>query len=136
MAISVQNSHFWVFLAYNFQMPLWIFLIFGMEVVLMVFFKKIILYMPGKFWYGEILATKGLGGVPNQKWLFCFFLCTFWMASKIRLQNWKIFVRSQFMDGSILKITGSTLWFGNFKAQYLKKPKAFRKLVFRLVFWA
>jgi hypothetical protein len=27
-----------------------------MAVVLMVFFEKIILYMPGKFWYGEILA--------------------------------------------------------------------------------
>ena len=26
LAISVQNSHFWVFLAYNFQTPLWIFL--------------------------------------------------------------------------------------------------------------
>ena len=56
LAIFGQNSHFWVFLAYNFQTPLWIFLIFGMEVVLMVFFEKIILYMPGKFWYGEILA--------------------------------------------------------------------------------
>ena len=30
-------------------MPLWIFLIFGMEVVLMVFFEKIIFCMPGKF---------------------------------------------------------------------------------------
>ena len=39
-----------------FQTPLWIFLIFGMEVVLMVLFEKIILYMPGKFWYGEFLA--------------------------------------------------------------------------------
>ena len=29
---------------------------FGMEVVLMVLFEKIILYMPGKFWYGVILA--------------------------------------------------------------------------------
>ena len=55
-AIFGQNSHFWVFLAYNFQTPLWIFLIFGMEVFLMVFFEKIILFMPGKFWYGEILA--------------------------------------------------------------------------------
>ena len=44
------------FFTYNFQTPLWIFLIFGMEVVLMVLFEKIILYMPGKFWYGEILA--------------------------------------------------------------------------------
>ena len=56
LAIFGQNSRFWVFLAYNFQTPLWIFLIFGMEVVLMVFFEKIILYMPEKFWYGEILA--------------------------------------------------------------------------------
>ena len=54
LAIFGQNSRFWVFLAYNFQTPLWIFLIFGMEVVLMVFFEKIILYMPGKFWYSEI----------------------------------------------------------------------------------
>ena len=59
LAIFVQNSHFWVFLAYNFQTPLWIFLIFGMEVVLMVFFEKIILYMPEKFLYGEILAILG-----------------------------------------------------------------------------
>ena len=51
-----QNWEFWEFLTYNFQMPLWIFLIFGMEVVLMVLFEKIILYMPGKFWYGENLA--------------------------------------------------------------------------------
>ena len=49
LAIFGQNSHFWVFLAYIFQTPLWIFLIFGMEVVLMVLFEKIILYMPGKF---------------------------------------------------------------------------------------
>ena len=56
LVIFDQNSRFWVFLAYNFQTPLWIFLIFGMEVVLMVLFEKIILYMPGKFWYGEFLA--------------------------------------------------------------------------------
>ena len=43
---------------YNFQTPLWIFLMFGMEVVLMVLFEKIILYMPGKFWYGEFLAME------------------------------------------------------------------------------
>ena len=41
---------------YNFQAPPWIFLIFGMEVVLMVLFDKIILYMPWKFWYDKILA--------------------------------------------------------------------------------
>ena len=56
LAIFGQNWLFWVFLSFNFQMPLWIFLIFGMEVVLMVFFEKIILYMRGKFWYGNILA--------------------------------------------------------------------------------
>ena len=44
------------FFTYNFQTPLWIFLIFGMEVFLMVIIEKIILYMPGKFWYGNILA--------------------------------------------------------------------------------
>ena len=44
------------FWSYNFQMPLWIFLNFCMEVVVIVFFEKIILYMPGKFWYGKILA--------------------------------------------------------------------------------
>ena len=43
-------------LAYNFQTPLWIFLNFIMEVFLIVFFEKIILYMPGKFWYGKILV--------------------------------------------------------------------------------
>ena len=53
-----QNWQFWEFLTYNFQNPLWIFLFFGMEVVLMVLFEKIILYMPGKFWYGEFLAMK------------------------------------------------------------------------------
>ena len=37
-----QNWQFWEFLTYNFQTLLWIFLIFGMEVVLMVFFEKII----------------------------------------------------------------------------------------------
>ena len=51
-----QNWQFWEFLTYNFQTPLWIFLIFGMEVVLMMFFEKFILYIPGKFWYGDILA--------------------------------------------------------------------------------
>ena len=51
-----QNWQFWEFFTYNFQTPLWIFLIFGMEVVFMVLFEKIILYMPGKFWYGEMLA--------------------------------------------------------------------------------
>ena len=55
-AIFGQNWLFWEFLTYNFQTPLWIFLIFGMEVVLMVFFEKIILNMPSKFWYGKILA--------------------------------------------------------------------------------
>ena len=56
LAILGQNWQFWRFLAFNFQTPLWIYLIFGMEVVLMVLFEKIILYMPGKFWYGGILA--------------------------------------------------------------------------------
>ena len=55
-AIFGQNWQFWEFLAYNFQTPLRIFLIFGMEVFLMLFFVKIILYMPVKFWYGKILA--------------------------------------------------------------------------------
>ena len=56
LAIFGQNWQFWEFLAYNFHTPLRIFLIFGMEVVLMALFEKIILYIPGKFWYGEILA--------------------------------------------------------------------------------
>ena len=51
-----QNWQFWEFLTFNFQTRLWIFLMFGMEVVLMVLFEKIILYIPGKFWYGKILA--------------------------------------------------------------------------------
>ena len=55
LAIFGQNWQFWR-LTFNFQTLLWIFLIFCMEVVLMVFFEEIILYMPGKFWYGEILA--------------------------------------------------------------------------------
>ena len=37
------------FFTYIFQTPLWIFPIFGMEVVLMVFFEKIMLCMPRKF---------------------------------------------------------------------------------------
>ena len=56
LAIFGKNSHFWVFLAYIFQTPLWIFLIFRIEVVLIVLFDKIILYMLRKFWYGKILA--------------------------------------------------------------------------------
>ena len=56
LAIFGQNWQFWEVLTYNFQTPLWIFLIFGMEVVFIFLFEKIILYMPGKFWYGEILA--------------------------------------------------------------------------------
>ena len=56
LAIFCQNWQFWEFLTYNFQTPLWIFLIFGMEVVFIVLFEKIILYMPGKFWYDKILA--------------------------------------------------------------------------------
>ena len=51
-----KNWQYWEFLTYNFQTPLWIFLIFSMKIVLMVLFEKIILYMPRKFWYGEILA--------------------------------------------------------------------------------
>ena len=51
-----QKWQFWKVLTYNFQTPLWIFLIFCTEVVFMVFFEKIILYIPGKFWCGEILA--------------------------------------------------------------------------------
>ena len=51
-----QNWQFWEFLTYNFQTPLWIFLIFGIGIVLMLSLEKIILYMPEKFWYGEILA--------------------------------------------------------------------------------
>ena len=53
-----QNWQFSEFLTYNFQTPLWIFPIFGMEVVRMVFFEEIILYMPGKFWFGEILVIQ------------------------------------------------------------------------------
>ena len=36
-------------LTYKFQTPLWIFLIFGMNVVFMVFFVEVILYMAWKF---------------------------------------------------------------------------------------
>ena len=50
-----QNWQFWEFFTYNFQTPLWIFLSFGMEAVLMVY-EKIIRFVPGKFWYGKILA--------------------------------------------------------------------------------
>ena len=55
-AIFGQNWQFWEFLSYNFQTRLWIFLIYGMDVVFVVFFEEIILYMPGKFWFGETLA--------------------------------------------------------------------------------
>ena len=66
-----QNWQFWEFLTYNFQTPLWIFLIFCMAVVLMVFFEKIILYMPGKFWYGKILAIQDENlAIFGQNWLF------------------------------------------------------------------
>ena len=58
LAMEYQNfvhlKPVWEFSAYNFQTSLWIFLIFGMEVVLMVLFQKTLLYMLGKFWYGEI----------------------------------------------------------------------------------
>ena len=48
---------------------------FGMEVVLMVFFEEIILYMPGKFWFGEILAILDENLVIfGQNWLFWEFL--------------------------------------------------------------
>ena len=57
-AIFGQNWQFWEFFTYNFQTPLWIFLIFGIEVVRMVRFEKIKLYMAGKFWYREILAIE------------------------------------------------------------------------------
>ena len=61
------SSHFWQkltvlrVLAYNFQTPLWILLSFGTEVVLLVFFEKIILYIPGKFWYGKIVIRPKFG---------------------------------------------------------------------------
>ena len=53
-AIFGQNWSFRGFLAYTFQTPQGIFLIFGLEVVCMVLFEKIILYMPVKFWYDNI----------------------------------------------------------------------------------
>ena len=56
LAIFWPKLKVWEFLTYNIQTPLWIFLFFGMEVLLMVFFEKVILYMQGKFWYGEFLA--------------------------------------------------------------------------------
>ena len=55
-----ENWLFWEFLTYNFQTQLWIFLVFGMEIVFMVFFEKIIPYMPGKFWYFRILVDQNL----------------------------------------------------------------------------
>ena len=75
MAIFGQNWQFWEFLTYNFQTRLWIFLIYGMEVVLVVYFEEIILYMPGKFWFGEILAIKDENlAIFGQNWLFWEFL--------------------------------------------------------------
>ena len=47
LAIFAKLGIFWVFLAYIFQTPLLIFIIFGMETTLVVFFEKIIVYMPG-----------------------------------------------------------------------------------------
>ena len=45
----------------NFQTLIGIFLIVGIEIVFMVFFEKIILYMPGKFWYDEIFTISPTG---------------------------------------------------------------------------
>ena len=64
-AIFGQNWQFLEFLTYNFQTQLWIFLIFGMEVVLMVLFQNIIIYMLGKLLYGKIWSFK------TKIWLFC-----------------------------------------------------------------
>ena len=63
----------------NFQTPLWIFLIFGTEVVLMVFFEEIILYMPGKFWYGNFwpFKTKIWPFLAKNDFFESFWLITF-----------------------------------------------------------
>ena len=75
-----QNWQFWEFFTYNFKTPPWIFLIFGMEVVLMVFFEEIVLYMPGnsglaKFWpslnfpsiQSMIFSKKAIKQLPYPK---------------------------------------------------------------------
>ena len=54
--ISFFSVSFFQFLLFSGE-PIIHRLVFGMEVVLMVFFEKIIFYMPGKLWYGENLAT-------------------------------------------------------------------------------
>ena len=64
----------WEFFTYNFQTLLRIFLIFGMEVVLIVFFGKIILYMPGNFWYGKNFLRPKFGHFFGQNWQFWEFL--------------------------------------------------------------
>ena len=48
-AIFYRNWHFWKCLTYNFQILLWNFLVFMWKLSLWSFFKKIIIYMPGKF---------------------------------------------------------------------------------------
>ena len=69
LAIFDQNWQFWEFLTYNFQTLLWNFLIFGMKVVLKLFFEKIILYMPRKFWDGQKLAICGQKlAIFDQNW--------------------------------------------------------------------
>ena len=70
-----QNCQFWEFLTYNYQTRLWIFLIYGMEVVLVVFFEEIILYMPGKFYLAKLWPFKTkIWPFFGKNWLFWEFL--------------------------------------------------------------
>ena len=62
------------------------------------------------------VGLRGQEGSP-PKMTFLLFLMYFLVGFKNLFTELKIFVRSHFMDGSILKITGKTLCFGNFKAK-------------------
>ena len=80
----------WEFMTYYSQRLLWIIFIFGMEYFLMVSCEKIIVYMPGKFWYGETFTIYAIFG---QNWQFW----EFWPITSKRLYEssyllaWKLF---------------------------------------------
>ena len=70
-----QDWLLWEFFTYNFQTQLWILLSFGIKVVLMVFFEKIIVYMPGNSEMAKIwpFVTK-IRPCFGQNWHFWEFL--------------------------------------------------------------
>ena len=86
---------FWKFLVYNFQRLLWNFLIFGMKIVLKLFFEKIILYMPRKFWDDQNLAICGQNlSIFDQNWQF-FQPKLFWLSGE-PIILWSCFAHKSF----------------------------------------